>query len=87
MIRGGTIKVRVKLFTGLDKDAGLGGYHRENGLVMEVSQGVRLRKVIKTLGLPDMNSLAYFVDGERVGLRKKLEDGNEVACLKPSTGG
>ena len=31
--------------------------------------------------------LAYFINGEQVGLRKKLEDGDEITCLKPAAGG
>jgi molybdopterin converting factor small subunit len=39
------------------------------------------------IGLSDRYALVYFIHGERVGLRKRLEDGDEIACLRPAAGG
>jgi hypothetical protein len=39
------------------------------------------------IGLPDRHLLAYFINGERVGLWRKLEDGDDISCLKPAAGG
>ncbi len=38
------------------------------------------------IGLSDRYSLVYFIHGERVGLRKKLESGDKIACLRPTAG-
>jgi hypothetical protein len=82
-----TIRVNVKLFSGLDTIAGVPGPHPREGIPMHVPRGTRIRNLVKMLGLPDRHALAYFVNGERVGLGEKLRDGQEVACLKPSAGG
>lgn len=82
-----TVRIKVRLFAGLDRDADLVGYDRRQGLDLSVAGGTRLEKVVKMIGLPDRQVLAYFINGERVGLRRKLEDGDEIACLKPAAGG
>jgi molybdopterin converting factor small subunit len=82
-----TITIKVRLFAGLDQDAGLNGYDRQKGLDLIVPRGARLKKVVKMIGLPDRHLLAFFINGERVGLRRKLEDGDEISCLKPAAGG
>ncbi|MCP4666498.1 MAG: hypothetical protein GY849_09025 [Deltaproteobacteria bacterium] len=82
-----TIRIKVKLFTGLGNHRGVEGQNPRDGITMDVPRGARLKKVVKELDLPDRHSLAYFVNGERAGLWKKLQDGHEVACLKPSAGG
>ena len=81
------ITIKVRLFTGLEQDAGLDNYDRQQGLDLNVPRGTRLKKVVKMIGLPDRHMLAYFVNGEQVGLRNKLEDGDEITCLKPAAGG
>ena len=82
-----TITIKVRLFTGLDQDANLNGYDRQEGLNLNVPRGTRLKKVVKMIGLPDRHLLAYFINGERVGLWRKLEDGDDISCLKPAAGG
>ncbi|MBU0733241.1 MAG: hypothetical protein KKG10_03730 [Proteobacteria bacterium] len=82
-----TIRVTVKLFTGLDKDVGEVGQNPRDGITLNLPKGTRLRKLTKTLDLPDRYSLAYFVNGKQVGLLRKLKDGDEIACLRPSAGG
>jgi molybdopterin converting factor small subunit len=69
-----TITIKVRLFAGLDQDASLNGFDR-------------LKKVVKMIGLPDRHLLAYFINGERVGLWRKLKDGDDISCLKPAAGG
>ncbi len=82
-----TIRVTVKLFTGLDKDVRGVGQNPRDGMTLNLPEGTRLRKLTKTLDLPDRYSLAYFVNGKQVGLLRKLKDGDEVVCLRPSAGG
>jgi hypothetical protein len=82
-----TITIKVRLFAGLDQDSGLNDYDRQKGLNLNVPRGTRLKKVVKLIGLPDRHLLAYFINGERVGLWRKLEDGDDISCLKPAAGG
>jgi molybdopterin converting factor small subunit len=81
------ITVKVSLFAGLDGDAAVDDYDRHEGIILNVPEGTRLKKVVKMIGLPDRYSLVYFIHGERVRLWKKLEDGDEIACLRPAAGG
>jgi sulfur carrier protein ThiS len=82
-----TLTIKVRLFAGLDQDADLKGYDRQQGLSLKVPAGTRLKKVVKMIGLPESHLLAYFINGERVGLWRKLEDGDDIACLRPAAGG
>jgi molybdopterin converting factor small subunit len=82
-----TITIKVRLFAGLDQDAKLKHYDREQGLNLTVPRGTRLKKVVKMIGLTDRHLLAYFINGERSDLRQKLKDGDDISCLKPAAGG
>lgn len=82
-----TITIKVRLFAGLDQHVNLKTYDRHEGLNLNIPRGTRLKKVVKMLELPDRHLLAYFINGERVGLWRKLEDGDDVSCLKPVAGG
>lgn len=81
------IHVRVKLFTGLDKDVGLKDYDLQVGIQMQIPESARIRTVARRLGLPGGGRVAFFVQGKRAGPWHKLRDGDEVACMKPSAGG
>ena len=72
------ITVKVRLFAGLDRNADVDDYDRDEGITLNVPEGTRLKKVVKMISLPDRYSLVYFIHGEQVGLRKKLEDGDEI---------
>ena len=85
--RRNTVTIKVKLLGGLDKEARLDSYDRFEGITLNVPEGTRLIKVVKSLGLPNPYTLVYLIDGERVGLREKLKDGCQIACLRPSAGG
>ena len=82
-----TITVKIRLFAGLDQDASLKDYDREEGLNFNIPRGTRLKKVVKMIGLTNRHMLAYFINGEQVALGRKLEDGDEISCLKPAAGG
>ncbi|MFZ5569028.1 MAG: MoaD/ThiS family protein [Thermodesulfobacteriota bacterium] len=81
------MEVRIKLFAGLEVDAGMRGYDPLHGIVLDVPAGARLKVVTKRLGLPDGGRLMYFINGVRVGLWHRLKDGDEIACLRPLAGG
>jgi len=80
------ITVKVKLFGGLDKSVH-GVYDPYSGIVVTLPEGSRLGHLVKKLRLPDSSALAYFIRGERVGLKTKLTDRDEIACLRPLGGG
>ena len=82
-----TITIKIRLFAGLDQDADLKDYDREAGLNLNIPRGTRLKKVVKLIGLPNRHLLAYFINGEQVELGRKLEDGDDISCLKPAAGG
>ena len=82
-----SITITIKLFAGLDKDLDIDDSNRHEGIVLKVSQGTGLKKAVKLIGLSDQYAVVYFINGERIGLRRKLEDGDEIVCLKPAAGG
>ncbi len=82
-----TISVTLKLYSGIDKDAGIKGYDPYKGLILQVKDKTRLKKVLTSTGVRNLSSNAYFIDGRRVSLWTRLSDGNEIACMKPSAGG
>lgn len=81
------IVITVKLFGGIDTDAGLNDYDPDVGIDLQVREGIRLRKAVKKIGLNKTNSMALFINGKQVGPGKKLNDGDVVFCMKPLAGG
>jgi hypothetical protein len=82
-----TVSVKVRLFAGIDKDADVAGYDHNEGLTLTIPAGIRLKKLVKMIGLPKRYPLVFFINGQRAGLRQKLENGDEIACLRPTAGG
>lgn len=82
-----TLTVKVRLFSGIDKEANVGDYDRDKGLTLKVPKGTRLNKVVKMIGLSKQYTLVFFINGERAELWKKLEDGDEITLLRPAAGG
>ena len=81
------ITVTIKLFSGIDKEISLDNYDPSSSISLDYNSRIRLKKVLKDLGLTNLSTNAYFRNGERIGLWSKLDDGDEVSCLKPSGGG
>ena len=81
------ITISIKLYAGLDRDLDIDDYNRHEGITLKVPKGTRLKKAMKLIGLSDRYAVAYFINGERIGLRRKLEDRDEIVCLKPAAGG
>jgi hypothetical protein len=81
------IEVTFKFFSGIHKEISLPSYDPAEGLKVTLKKGTRLKKALKEMGLQNLSSNAYFSGGERIGLWKKLKDGEEISCLKPSGGG
>lgn len=87
MFKKKEIEVIVKLYSGLHKEAHIDNYSPDVGYIMKIPKGARVRYVAKKLGLPNMYSLAYFCNGQRIGVFKKLHEGDELSCFRPSGGG
>ncbi|MBN2160383.1 MAG: hypothetical protein JW807_13385 [Spirochaetes bacterium] len=81
------IAIRIKFFSGIDRELKLENYNHEQGLAMNVPAGKRLKWALRTAGMPAFSNHAYFRSGERISTRAKLRNGDEVTCLKPSGGG
>ena len=81
------INVRIKLYSGLDKGLDLGGGDPGKGIEMILLDGTILKKALQSIGMKEFSSNAYFCNGKRIGLWKKLRQGNEVVCIRPSGGG
>jgi sulfur carrier protein ThiS len=81
------ISINIKLLSGLHKDAVVQDYDPYNGAILHVPVGSRLKAVVRQLKFPDPHAVAYFIDGNRVGLWQKLKDGDVISCLKPASGG
>lgn len=81
------INVTIKLYSGIEKELTMENYDPSSGVILEFNSRIRLKKVLQKLGLSNLSTNAYFRNGERIGLWTKLDDGDEVSCLKPSGGG
>lgn len=84
---GKEISVRIKFFSGIDKELKLDNYDPAEGMLMKVPSGKRLKWALKNAGMTSFSSCAYFRNGSRISTWTKLKDGDEVSCLKPSGGG
>ncbi len=78
------INVNVKLLAGLDQRE---GYDPEEGIALELSKGFKLKKVVKLLGLPGHEPIAFIINGEKANPGSRLHDGDEVFCFLPFAGG
>ncbi len=83
----GEISVTIKFFSGLNRDLGLQEYDPAAGIALRLKPGVRLRTVLRGMGMRKLSWYAFFRRGERISPWRKLRDGDEVSCLKPSGGG
>lgn len=81
------ISIRMKFFSGIDKELKLQDYNPGEGVIMTFSPGKRLKYALKTAGIKKASPYFYFRDGQRITSWAKLRDGDEITCLKPSGGG
>lgn len=82
-----TISIRMKYFSGIDKELKLQNYNPAEGVIMTIPRGKRLRYVLKTSGISTTSPFFYFREGQRITSWAKLREGDEITCLKPSGGG
>lgn len=81
------ITVTVKLFSGLDEEAGIKDYDSDTGFELEVQGGVRLNKMLKKHGIAQSGAVALFINGNQVEPKEKLKDGDIIFCMRPLAGG
>jgi len=81
------ISVRIKFFSGIDKELKLSDYDPAVGILMKIPSGKRLKWALKHAGMTSFSGNAFFRSGSRIRTWTKLKDGDEVSCLKPSGGG
>lgn len=81
------INVRIKLFSGIDKELKLEKFDPGQGVLMKVPSGKRLKWALKNLGMADISRNVYFRNGRRISAWAKLKEGDEVTCLRASGGG
>jgi hypothetical protein len=84
---GDKIAIRIKFFSGIDKELKLDNYDRAAGLLMSIPSGKRLKWALKSIGLKKLSGYAFFRSGERIFPGSKINEGDEISCLKPSGGG
>lgn len=82
-----SITVKIKLFSGLDRQAKITNYDPDAGIDLQTVKGARLKKIFKTIGLSRNESTACFINGKKVDVNEKLENGDVVFFMKPVSGG
>lgn len=81
------ITVKIKLFSGLDRQTSIENYDPESGIDLKISKGAKLKKVVRLLGLRRHGPVVYFVNGEKAGLNQKVGDNDTIFFMKPVSGG
>ena len=81
------IRINVKLYSGLDRQAKISHYDADSGIDLEIAKGARLKKVFKAIGLSTHESTVGFINGKKAGPGEKLEDGDVVYFMKSVSGG
>ena len=79
-----TISINVKLLAGLDKAA---GYNADKGIDLNVVEGIKLKKALRQINLPDDQPVSYIINGEKVTADARMKQGDEVFCFLPFAGG
>ena len=81
------ISIRIRFFSGIDKELKLEHYNPAEGITMNLPSGKRLRWALKTVGMSSFSNCAYFRSGVRISPWTKLKDKDEITCLKTAGGG
>ena len=81
------ITVKIKLFSGLDRQAKINNYDPDSGIDLQIVKGARLKKVLKKIGLSRTESIACFINGKKVDVNEKLENGDVLFIMRPISGG
>ncbi len=79
-----TISVNVKLLAGFDK---IKGYDPQKGVVLELPEGIKLKKALRKIDIPRSQGFSFIINGEKAGLSTKLKQDDEIFCFFPMAGG
>jgi len=81
------ITIKIKLFSGLDRQANIDHYDPDTGIELQIAKGARLKKALKMLGLSRHASTACFINGKKAGLDETLNNGDVIFLMRPLSGG
>ena len=82
-----SITVKIKLFSGLDRQVKINNYDPDSGIDVQIVKGARLKKIFETIGLSRNESTACFINGKKVDVNEKLKNGDVLFFMKPVSGG
>ena len=81
------MKIKIKLFMGLDTIAKIDNYNLANGITLEIKNGTRLRTLKKKLNLNGAGFVTAFKGGEKISSWTRLKEGDTISFFKPTGGG
>ena len=82
-----SITVKIKLFSGLDRQVKINNYDPDSGIDVQIVKGARLKKIFETIGFSRNESTACFINGKKVDVNEKLQNGDVLFFMKPVSGG
>ena len=82
--KNNVIRINVKLLAGLDQ---VEDYDPDRGIDLLITEGTRLKKILKMIDLPADLPISFIINGEKARLKDLLNDGDEVFCFLPFAGG
>jgi len=82
-----SITVKIKLFSGLDRQVTMNNYDPDSGIDLQIVKGARLKKIFKTIGLSRNESTVCFINGKKVDVNENLNNGDVLFIMKPVSGG
>ena len=81
------ITIPIRLYSGRDRQAKMNSYDPDSGIDLQIVKGARLKKVFKIIGLSRTESIACFINGKKVDVNEKLENGDVLFIMRPVSGG
>jgi sulfur carrier protein ThiS len=81
------ITVKIKLYSGLDRQTDITNYDPESGIDLKIPKGAKLKKAMLVLGLRRHEPVIYFINGKKAGPNQKVNDQDVIFVMKPVSGG
>lgn len=81
------IKVSIKLYGNIDKDAGIKSYDSASGIVMTVRERTTLGRALRQAGLHKAANVVVFLNGKPASPKDPLKQGDVILCMRPLAGG
>jgi hypothetical protein len=82
-----TININIKLYSGIHLEMNIPGHNPSLGTDIELKKNTKLKTALKKIGIKKPSQYIYFRKGIRIGLWTRLENLDEISCLKASGGG